>query len=140
MSETTGLERLTCLLCPEGCEIEVRRRGNEAAVEGHRCDQGLVFAEEEVLHPLRNVATSVPVRGSRATMVSVRLSARIPREMIFPVLAEISKLRPEAPVRRGQVLLADVLRTGADVVATRTVGLLSSSVSPAASGSRPERD
>jgi CxxC motif-containing protein len=140
MNDTPGLERLTCLLCPEGCELEVRRRGNEASVEGHRCDQGLVFAEEEVLRPLRNIATSVPVRGSSATMVSVRLSARIPREMIFPVLAEIAKLRPEPPVRRGQVLLADVLHTGADVVATRTVGPLSSSGSPAAPGSLPDRD
>jgi CxxC motif-containing protein len=41
--------------------------------------------------------------------------------MLFPVLAEIAKLRPEAPVRRGQVLIADVLGTGADVIATRTV-------------------
>ena len=41
--------------------------------------------------------------------------------MIFPILAEIAGLRPEAPVRRGQVLIADVLGTGADVIATRTV-------------------
>jgi len=41
--------------------------------------------------------------------------------MLFPVLAEIAKLRPEAPVRRGQVLIADVLGTGADVIATRSV-------------------
>ena len=140
MNEAPEVERLTCLLCPEGCELEVRREGDGASVEGHRCDQGLVFAEEEVLHPLRNVATSVPIRGSGETMVPVRLSARIPRERIFPVLAEISRLRPEAPVRRGQVLLPDVLGTGADVVATRTVGPLSSSDSPAGPGSRPGRD
>jgi len=41
--------------------------------------------------------------------------------MIFPILAEIAKLRPEAPIRRGQVLIADVLGTGVDVIATRTV-------------------
>ena len=72
--------------------------------------------------PKRNLATSVPVRGASTKMVSVRLSAAVPREMLFPVLAEIAKLRPEAPVRRGQVLIADVLGTGADVVATRHQG------------------
>jgi CxxC motif-containing protein len=41
--------------------------------------------------------------------------------MIFPILAEIAPLRPEAPVSRGQVLIADVLGTGVDVIATRTV-------------------
>jgi len=40
--------------------------------------------------------------------------------MIFPILAEIAKLRPEAPVRRGQVLVSNVLGTGVDVIATRT--------------------
>jgi CxxC motif-containing protein len=49
------------------------------------------------------------------------LSGRIPREMIFPVLAEIAKLRPAVPVRRGDVLIRDVLGTGVDVIATRTV-------------------
>ncbi|HSQ79307.1 MAG TPA: DUF1667 domain-containing protein [Candidatus Bathyarchaeia archaeon] len=37
------------------------------------------------------------------------------------MLAEIAKLRPQAPVRRGQVLIANVLGSGADVIATRTV-------------------
>jgi len=54
-------------------------------------------------------------------MISVRLSVPVPREMIFPILAEIGMLRPALPVRRGQVLIANVLGTGADVIATRTV-------------------
>jgi CxxC motif-containing protein len=54
-------------------------------------------------------------------MISARLSDRVPRAAIFPILAEIAKLRPPLPVRRGQVLIADVLGTGVDVIATRTV-------------------
>jgi len=54
-------------------------------------------------------------------MISVRLTAPVPREMIFPILAEIGKLRPALPVKRGQVLIANVLGTGVDVIATRSV-------------------
>ncbi len=122
MSEKAPIDRLTCVLCPVGCELEV---GGDAAGElqiiGNQCDKGVPFAQEEVLHPQRNLATSIPVRGTAAKMVSVRLTRPVPREIVFPVLAEIAKLRPEAPVRRGQVLIVDVLGTGADVVATRTV-------------------
>ncbi len=122
MSEKAPIDRLTCVLCPVGCELEV---GDDAAGElqiiGNQCDKGVPFAQEEVLHPQRNLATSIPVRGTAAKMVSVRLTRPVPREIVFPVLAEIAKLRPEAPVRRGQVLIVDVLGTGADVVATRTV-------------------
>jgi CxxC motif-containing protein len=122
MSDRPVLDRLTCVLCPVGCELEVcKDETGELDVRGNQCDKGVPFAVEEILHPKRNLATSVPVRGTVATMVSVRLSGRVAREMIFPILAEIARLRPEAPVRRGQVLIADVLGTGVDVIATRTV-------------------
>ncbi len=122
MNDLPVLERLTCVLCPVGCELEVRRdETGEPEVSGNQCDKGIPFAVEEVLHPKRNLATSVPVRGTASRMVSVRLSGPVPREMIFPVLAEIARLSPEAPVSRGQVLIADVLGTGVDVIATRAV-------------------
>lgn len=115
------VDRLTCILCPVGCELEVSRTGDGLEVKGNDCDKGLDFAADEVLHPKRNLATSVPARGTTKTMVSVRLSAPVPREMMFPILAEIAKLRPALPVRRGQVLIANVFGTGADVIATRTI-------------------
>jgi CxxC motif-containing protein len=122
MSERPLVDRLTCVLCPVGCELEVRGdRAGEIEVSGNQCDKGVPFAVEEVLRPKRNLATSVPIKGTAARMVSVRLSGPVPREMLFAVLAEIAKLRPEGPVRRGQVLIADVLATGVDVIATRTV-------------------
>jgi len=123
MNDRTVLDRLTCVLCPVGCELEVwRDEAGELRIQGYQCDKGVPFAVEEVLRPKRNLATSVPVKGTEAKMVSVRLSGPVPREMVFPILAEISRLRPEAPVRRGEVLMADVLGTGVDVIATRTVG------------------
>ncbi len=122
MSDRPVLDRLTCVLCPVGCELEVRKdEAGELEVRGNQCDKGVPFALEEILHPRRNLATSVPVRGIASRMVSVRLSGPVPREMIFPILAEIARLRPEAPISRGQVLIADVLGMGVDVIATRTV-------------------
>lgn len=122
MSDRSLLDRLTCVLCPVGCELEVRRTTERGLdVQGHQCEKGIGFATEEVLYPRRNLATSVPVKGSATRLVSVRLSDRVPREMIFPILKEIAKLRPEPPVKRGQVLIADVLGAGVDVIATRTV-------------------
>jgi CxxC motif-containing protein len=122
MSERAPVDRLACVLCPVGCELVIDRdEAGELRIEGNQCEKGVPFAVEETLHPKRNLATSVPVRGTAAKMVSVRLSGTVPREMLFPILAEIAKLRPEAPVRRGQVLIADVLGSGIDVIATRTV-------------------
>ena len=121
MNEGEVSDRLTCVLCPLGCELEVTGSRAHPEISGNLCDKGVGFAAEEVLDPKRNLATSVPLKGTVTRMVSVRLSARVPRDLVFPILAEISRLRPEAPVRRGQVLLADVLGSGVDVIATRTV-------------------
>ena len=122
MIDRSVVDRLTCVLCPVGCELEVRKdEAGELDVRGNQCDKGVPFAVEEVLRPRRNLATSIPVRGTASKMVSVRLSGPVPREMIFPILAEIARLRPEAPFSRGQVLITDVLGTGVDVIATRTV-------------------
>jgi CxxC motif-containing protein len=115
------IERLTCLLCPVGCELTADDSAGDLAVQGNQCEKGLDFALEEVLRPKRNLATSVPLRGTADRMVSVRLSDRVSRDLIFPILAEIARIRPAAPVRRGQILIADVLGTGVDVIATRTV-------------------
>lgn len=115
------IERLTCLLCPIGCELDVEPKGDAVRVQGQQCDKGIDFAAEEILRPKRNLATSVPLSGTEDRMVSVRLSDRVPRDMIFLILKEIAALRPAAPVRRGDVLIADVLGTGVDVIATRTV-------------------
>ncbi len=115
------IDRLTCLLCPIGCELEVETDGERIDVRGHQCDKGPDFAAEEVLRPKRNLAASVPLRGTSDRMVSVRLSDRVPRELLFPILAEIAILRPAAPVRRGDVLIKNVLGSGVDVIATRTV-------------------
>ena len=113
------IDRLTCVLCPIGCELEVERSGDGVDVRGAQCDKGPGFAADEVLHPKRNLATSVPLAGTADRMVSVRLSAPVARDMVFPILKEIGRLRPEPPVVRGQVLIEDVLGTGVDVIATR---------------------
>ncbi len=118
----SAVDRLTCILCPVGCEIEAARTERGLDVRGHMREKGVEFATEEILHPKRNLATSVPAEGRPTVMISVRLSAAVPRDMIFPILAEIARLRPALPVARGQVLIGNVLGTGADVIATRTVG------------------
>jgi len=113
-------ERLTCVLCPLGCELEAEPApGGGLEVRGAQCDKGRDFAVEEVLRPKRNLATSVLLEGPQPEMISVRLNAPVPRDRIFPILAEIAKIRLEPPVARGQVLIKNVLGTGADVIATR---------------------
>ena len=111
---------LTCILCPNGCELTVREEsGGNFTVLGSRCAKGKEYAVGELLHPERTIATSVPLLGGDAPLISVRLNRPIPKEAIFAAMTEINKLRPQAPVSVGQVLLPRILGYNSDVIATR---------------------
>lgn len=112
----------TCILCPNGCEIRVSCREKEIdSIEGNKCRKGADYVKQEIVHPMRGLSSSVLVEGGCMPLCSVRLNRPVPKEKIFDVMAEIRKIKAEAPVRAGQILIADVLGLGSDVIATRTV-------------------
>ena len=112
----------TCILCPNGCEVEAEFEGNKIlAVHGNRCPKGAAYVEQELVNPMRNIASSVKLTGGTMPLCSVRLSAPVPKGKIMEVMAEIKKTSIQAPVRMGDVIIRDVLGLGCDVIATRNV-------------------
>ena len=54
-------------------------------------------------------------------MVSVQTNPPIPKAMMLEIMDENTGVRVQAPVKVGDVLIANVLDRGCDVVATRNV-------------------
>jgi CxxC motif-containing protein len=52
-------------------------------------------------------------------MVSVKTATDIPKDKIFDVMAALKYVTVKAPVRIGDVIVANVADTGADIVATK---------------------
>lgn len=121
-------KELTCVICPNGCELEVEYqvRDNSISVlgvKGELCKKGPKWAERELINPVRTITTSVLVEGGDLPLVSVRTSDPIPVGMIFEVMEEIKKLKVKAPIRIGQVLLRSPKGLKTDIIATRDVNL-----------------
>ena len=119
---------LTCIICPNGCELEVvwENEGGvpeSITVTGNKCPRGVEYAEQELKNPMRTIASSVALTGGTMPLVSVRVNGPIPKAKIMDVMEEIRKATVSAPVKIGDVVLADVLGLGVDVVATRNVGV-----------------
>jgi len=113
---------LTCIECPTGCALTVLvEDGKAVSVEGFGCRRGRDYAIAEVECPVRVLTTTVVAKGLSVRMVPVRTSSPIPRERLMDAMAEIRKARVQRPVRVGDIVLADVLGLGVDVVATREV-------------------
>ncbi len=105
-----------------GCQITVELEGTEIlSVTGNTCAIGDRYARNEVIHPERTVTSTVVVEGGEKPRVSVKTSGNIPKDKIFACMKEIDEVRVKAPVRIGDVIIADVLGTGVNVVATKNV-------------------
>ena len=114
------MKELICINCPLGCHLSVDDKDvSNIKVTGNTCPRGVTYAVSEVTEPKRMVTSSVPVTGSKVKRVSVKTSQPIPKDKIFDCLAQLKTVTATAPVKIGDVLLANVCGSGADIVATR---------------------
>lgn len=110
---------LICVACPLGCPITVEYDGTEVfSVTGNTCKRGDAYARTEVVNPTRSLATSVKVNGGVHPVVPVRSSQPVPKSMMFDCMKVINAASVDAPVRIGQVIIPNILDTGADIIAT----------------------
>ncbi len=115
----------TCIICPNGCEIEVELDNDTIAkIEGATCKKGKEYVNQEITNPRRNIATSVKVLNGDLDIVSVRLNKSIPKSMIFDVMKEIKALEVNAPVKIGDTIKSNILNLDVDVIATKNIDLI----------------
>ena len=128
---------LTCITCPIGCRLTVTGSTSgaeeELSVSGNRCPRGAAYAREELLSPKRTVTATMrslhvagapvgaAIDGGEIRRIPCRTDAPFPKERVAELLAAIYAAEASLPVKMGQVLLADVLGLGINVVATRTL-------------------
>ena len=114
---------LTCISCPLGCPLRVETdpSGAVLSVSGNTCKRGEAYGRKEVSSPERTVTSTVRVEGGSAPLVSVRTKGDIPKGKIFDCMAAIRQAEVKAPVKLGDVVIANVCGTGVDVVATKTI-------------------
>ncbi len=113
-------EKMICITCPMGCTIEVTHEGETLLnVDGNTCARGKKYVQEELRDPRRMVATTVKVKNGLHPLVPVYTQAPFPKPRIFELLDALREVTVTAPVSLNQVVLADALGTGIDVVTSR---------------------
>jgi len=115
-------KELICISCPQGCALEVEYDETSIIkVEGAQCKRGQAYAESEVFHPTRMVTTTICINGACIPLIPIKTSGAVSRDLTMDIVRRAAKLRVPAPVRCGDVVLANVLDTGVNLVATRTL-------------------
>ena len=115
-------QTITCINCPVGCRMTVSLSdtGEFISVTGNTCPRGAKYAQQECTLPERMITAVIPVAGSE-TPLSVKTASPVPKNLIASVMNELSRVQISLPVSIGQVVLPDVLDTGVDIIATRSL-------------------
>lgn len=112
--------RMTCIECPKGCQLEIEADGSRLiSMSGHECNRGNAYARREIEAPVRTLTTSVLTRGLELRMLPVRSSKPIPKGKLFAAMDAVKLIVAASPVKAGDVIAADFLGLGADLVACR---------------------
>ena len=115
-------QTITCINCPVGCRMTVSLSdtGEFVSVTGNTCPRGAKYAQQECTLPERMITAVIPVTGCE-TPLSVKTASPVPKNLIASVMNELSRVQISLPVSIGQVVLPDVLDTGVDIIATRSL-------------------
>lgn len=109
---------ITCIVCPKGCRILVKEEGRKGNhISGYGCQRGRSYAEGEALHPCRILTASIPMKGGNRLMLPIRSSSAIPKKKLQECMNEIRSASVSAPIEFHQIIIRDILNTGADMVA-----------------------
>ena len=120
MSDTKSF---TCIGCPIGCPLVLTHEGRDIVeIEGATCSRGAKYARQEFTDPRRGMSTTVAIEGARWKRLPGKVTSPAPKDRVIEAARLIHRLRARAPVRRGEVLLEDLLgEKGVQVVATRSM-------------------
>lgn len=120
--------QFNCTTCPSEClltvEVERDADGHVAevrSVAGNSCPRGDKFAHQELTCPMRVLTTTVAISGGNEALLPVRTAEAIPLELHAEAMDLIRGLVVEAPIRMGDVVMANLLNTNIDLIASMDI-------------------
>lgn len=109
---------LVCIVCPNGCRLQVTGQGKDIEVTGAKCSKGKAYAITEMTQPKRSVTTTIKTVFNQARVLPVRTNAEIPKEKIFELMKMLNEFTLTKRIKRGETIISNVFNTGVDVIAT----------------------
>jgi len=115
------MEKLICIVCPIGCHLEITEKDGEFIVTGNECKRGPVYAKKELTNPTRVITSTVKIKNAIYERLPVNTKGEVPFDMIFKVMEELKTVEVKSPINCGDVVISNILNTGVDIVASRSM-------------------
>ena len=111
---------LTCIVCPRGCALSIEMEdGKILKISGASCKRGEGYAQSECTNPVRTLTTTVALEGGG--VLPVKTDRPVPKELLFECMNVINEATAPADCKAGDVIIENILGTGANVISVKTV-------------------
>lgn len=112
------MTELICIVCPKGCHLHVDEEDGYK-VTGNSCARGAEYGRKELTNPTRVITSTVKITGAAHSRLPVKTDRDIPKPLIFEAMKLLNVVMVQSPVKTGDIIVKDILGTGANFVATR---------------------
>lgn len=99
-------------------KISLDKKGKVAGIKGAECKQGEKFVLKEFANPVRTLTATVRTGDGSFPLLPVRTSRPVPKALMTKIMLETVSAGAAPPVRAGDIIVKNVLKTGADLVST----------------------
>ena len=114
------MKELVCIVCPKGCRLHVDEE-NDYSVTGNSCPRGAVYGHNEIKNPTRVLTSTVRLEGGLYRRCPVKTDKAVPKAKLMCIMQALNDISLKSPVTVGQVVLANVCGTDANVVVTKSL-------------------
>lgn len=113
-----GIE-IICTTCPMACRgrVFVDENGEPIRTIGYRCKRGDAFARKEVTHPERVLTGTLLTAEATQPLLPIRSDRPVPKAMLMQCMENMATIVISDPVKVGDVIVENILGTGANIVA-----------------------
>ncbi len=111
-----------CILCPLSCRIKVILDNNTIkSIKGYKCPRGKEYIIQEITNPVRILTTTIRLVDSKQKLVSVKTDKPIPKNLLLDAMNYLAQIEVRPPIEIGQILVENLLDTGANIIATTKI-------------------
>ncbi|WP_132996001.1 DUF1667 domain-containing protein [Sporanaerobacter acetigenes] len=114
--------KVKCKACPIGCELIITKNESSSTgytVEGNNCNSGREFGIKEVTEPSRILTGRVILKDGVLNRLPVKTTGIVPRDKIDECMKIINSTEVTAPIKKGDIIIKNILGLGIDIVAAR---------------------
>ena len=108
-------QEFICTICPQSCEIATEKSDDILQIFGNKCDNGVVFAEQEIFDPQRVLTTTVKL--STGGLLPVRSSGTVKKRDLKELVKQLKSIVVTPPIEVGDIIFSVAGEFSVEVVA-----------------------